>query len=114
MVCEADEREWRDHLLQSGAGSERRRSGRHPGIMKGMDWIIWACTGRARGRGVFCESEYERMSYGWDYKYFNGLGADPNGDADNDGLTNRGEYERGANPLDADSDDDGLTDGGSE
>ncbi len=36
---------------------------------------------------------------------------DPDEDCDNDGLTNREEYQRGANPVGTDSDLDGLTDG---
>jgi len=35
----------------------------------------------------------------WELKYFGHLGVDPNGNPDDDGLTNRKEYYKGTNPA---------------
>jgi hypothetical protein len=54
------------------------------------------------------------ISDGWRMKYFGCIDcsqASPTNDADDDGLTNLQEYERGTNPAASDTDNDGWSDG---
>jgi len=59
------------------------------------------------------DSDGDGMPDGWEVKYgLNPTDAeDAWGDADNDGLSNRTEYEVGCDPTNPDSDGDGMTDG---
>jgi len=47
----------------------------------------------------------------WELKYFGHLGVNPNGNPDNDGLTNLREYQIGTDPTNNDTDNDGMPDG---
>jgi hypothetical protein len=55
--------------------------------------------------------DYDGMPDDWENTYFNNTSRDGTGDYDNDGITDREEYELGTNPADIDTDDDGMPDG---
>ena len=57
------------------------------------------------------DSDGDGLPDPWETEHFNGLGEDDSGDADEDGLTNLQEYNKGTDPNDPDSDGDGLEDG---
>ena len=46
----------------------------------------------------------------WEIQYFGHFGVDPNGDANNNGVSNLQEYQNGTIPTDLDADNDGLPD----
>ncbi len=57
-------------------------------------------------------SDVDGIPRSWILEHFGSMnGFDPDGDADNDGLTNRREYELGTDPNNPDTDGDGLPDG---
>jgi len=59
------------------------------------------------GADEFKDSDGDGLPDWWESLHYN----DAEGDPDNDGLTNLGEYENGVSPDDPDSDDDGQNDG---
>jgi len=56
------------------------------------------------------DSDGDGLPDWWELKYFGNLDQGPNGDYDNDGLTNLQEYQHGTNPTLSDTDGDGLSD----
>lgn len=67
------------------------------------DYLSWKYFGPADTDGDSLPDEWEQEKFG-------GLGQSPEGDADGDLLTNRGEFDAGTDPLAADTDGDGLDD----
>lgn len=57
------------------------------------------------------DSDADGLRDDWENRYFGNLDQTATGDADNDGLSNAGEFGADTNPLDEDTDGDGLSDG---
>jgi hypothetical protein len=58
------------------------------------------------------DSDADNLNDDWEVNYFGNITAQAgNGDPDNDGLENAGEFAAGTNPTDSDTDNDGIDDG---
>ncbi len=76
-------------------------------VVDGGQWGLGALEVIASGAG---DNDHDRLPDDWERMHFGTLAQDADGDPDNDGLSNRQEFEIGSDPTSGDGDGDGVAD----